>query len=256
MNSPRSPRLQNEQAVRQRNPFPERRHGGNGGDPRPAPIHDMEIPAARHGNHVVPVLILLGFALALSPWFGLIANMVQWAGQTATTAGTDRSVAAAGPVQPNPWAIQEGAADRIRAAGLPVMTDEGTGEHFHDHLDVYVDGKSVTVPTGIGFTDPTQGETGGRSPVHTHDASGIIHIEAASPGERYTLGQVLRQWGVLADTGAIGGSPAAGWAIFVNGTRQQTDPYTVTLQPKQEIVLVRGTAPDPLPATYNFPANL
>lgn len=126
-----------------------------------------------------------------------------------------------------------GAPDRIRGTGLLVLADEGTGEHFHAHLDVYIDGKTVNVPAGIGFEDLTQGQTGGRSPVHTHDTSGIIHVEAETPGERFTLAQFLREWGVLAESGTIGGHPAGERSVFVNGTRSEGTPETVVLHPKE-----------------------
>ncbi|BAS16655.1 conserved hypothetical protein [Arthrobacter sp. Hiyo8] len=142
-------------------------------------------------------------------------------------------------------ALQPDAADRIRGVGLPILANEGTGEHFHAHLDMYVDGKAVSVPAGIGFADVNQGQSGGRSPVHTHDASGIIHVEADTPGERFTLAQFLREWGVLAGNATIGGHPAGEWSVFVNGTRSQGPPDTVVLHPKEEIALVQGTAPYP-----------
>ncbi|WP_059387311.1 hypothetical protein [Arthrobacter sp. Hiyo1] len=61
---------------------------------------------------------------------------------------------------------------------------------------------------------------------------------------------------MLAGNATIGGHPAGEWSVFVNGTRSQGPPDTVVLHPKEEIALVQGTAPVPVPATYTFPANL
>ncbi|MGZ4662045.1 MAG: hypothetical protein ACXVYB_12275, partial [Arthrobacter sp.] len=162
------------------------------------------------------------------------------------------------PVQrpSDPWALQPGATDRILAAGLPILPDEGTGEHYHAHLDVYLDGKAVTVPAWIGFTDGAPGQLAGVSPAHTHDVTGIIHIEAEKPGESFTLAQVLREWGVLADSGSIGGHPAGEWAVYVNGVQQAGPAGQVVFRAWDEIVLVHGAAPSPLPSSYAFPPNL
>lgn len=65
-----------------------------------------------------------------------------------------------------------GAAARIRNAGLPILTAEGTAEHFHAHLDVIVDREPIPVPAGIGFTLGADGKPDGISSLHTHDTSG------------------------------------------------------------------------------------
>ncbi len=225
-------------------------HNGQGSVPdTPGPV--------RARDHGLSVLILLGVALAVVSWFGPgLLRTAPPAEQSPTTAAPAPITTGQDPGTAGPWALQPGAADRIRSTGLPVLANEETGEHLHAHLDVYVDGKAVNVPAGIGFADLTQGQTGGRSPVHTHDASGIIHVEAQTPGTRFTLAQFLREWGVLAGNGTLGGHPASDWSVFVNGTRSEGKPDTVVLRPKEEIALVQGTAPVRIPATYAFPANL
>jgi hypothetical protein len=201
---------------------------------------------------MLPVLALLGIALvgiAAVAGSRLVGPVAPSGGQSATAREEGQSSA-------DPWVLQPGAADRIKAAGLPVLPNEGTGEHFHAHLDVYVDGKAVTVPAWIGFTDGSPGQPGGASPVHTHDASGIIHIEAETPGDRYTLAQILREWGVLTENGAIGAYAAEEWSVFVNGARQENGPDLAALHPQEEIVLVHGLTPTPVPAAYAFPADI
>jgi hypothetical protein len=44
--------------------------------------------------------------------------------------------------------------------------------HIHAHLQISVDGQPLTIPAGIGLT-PT-----GFLPMHTHDTSGLIHMES------------------------------------------------------------------------------
>lgn len=58
--------------------------------------------------------------------------------------------------------------------GIRCDTMEFTMFHIHAHLDIFVDGTPFTVPSQIGI-DPE-----GRCLywLHTHDDSGIIHIES------------------------------------------------------------------------------
>ena len=91
---------------------------------------------------------------------------------------------------------------------------EGTAVHIHQHLDLYVDGRKVLVPAGIGI-DPAVGY----APLHTHDPSGVIHVE--SPTVRtYTLGEFFAVWGVRITPSCLGGYCAGGGRqlrLFVDG---------------------------------------
>lgn len=79
--------------------------------------------------------------------------------------------------------------------------------HIHPHLALSVDGSPVTVPSQIGI-DPSlwkdhsldQLGTPGFAPLHTHDASGIIHVESTTY-RNYTLGEFLNIWGGLDTNG-------------------------------------------------------
>ncbi|MBB6404670.1 hypothetical protein [Arthrobacter sp. AZCC_0090] len=149
-------------------------------------------------------------------------------------------------------------AQRIKAAGLDILTAEGTAEHYHAHLDVLVDGKPVTVPAEIGFSFGADGQPNGISALHTHDTSGILHIEAPTAGLKYTLGQVLTEWGVLDGKDATGAphGGTGGWTAYVNGTKQNAPVTDVVLKAHDEIVLSFGAAPSPIPSSYAFPAGL
>src|SRR5436309_12821748 len=90
------------------------------------------------------------------------------------------------PAPPNPLAL-------TRKAGLTPETHEFVFLHVHAHLDVFVNGRAVTVPAAIGINihDPAVkriAEPNGSfaygginppcahpciSPLHTHDTSGI-----------------------------------------------------------------------------------
>src|SRR5207245_10165469 len=70
--------------------------------------------------------------------------------------------------------------------------------HVHPYLRIVINGQNITIPAAIGIVNPqTQNgiAAGGTcfEPMHTHDASGIIHIE--SPGNaNYTLSNFFQVW--------------------------------------------------------------
>ena len=156
---------------------------------------------------------------------------------------------------PAPWGANTAdLAERLRAIGIPALSPmEGTAVHIHQHLDLYVDGRKVLVPAGIGI-DPAVGY----APLHTHDPSGVIHVE--SPTVRtYTLGEFFAVWGVRITPSCLGGYCAGGGRqlrLFVDGRAYRGDPTTLALAPHQELVVTFGTAtqlPSPIPSTYQFP---
>ncbi|MGZ4660505.1 MAG: hypothetical protein ACXVYB_04415 [Arthrobacter sp.] len=157
------------------------------------------------------------------------------------------------------WALDHaGAARRIAAAGLTVLDAEGAAEHIHTHLDVFVNGTKVAVPADIGFSFGADGKPNGISALHTHDTTGIVHVEAPTVGAVYTLGQVLTEWGILDGTSKTPGTAHAGtdgWTVYVNGHRQNGNVKDVVLKAHDETVLTFGLAPAPMPATYEFPAG-
>jgi hypothetical protein len=201
----------------------------------------------------------LGIAVVLA------VVLVAGIGGLAVSAGGRHRQAATSPAGlaglqtgPAPWSANTaGLAERLRAIGVPPLSPlEGTAVHIHQHLDLYVDGRKVTVPAGIGI-DPAVGF----APLHTHDPSGVLHVE--SPTVRtYTLGQFFAVWGVRFTPSCLGGYCAGGGRqlrVFVDGRPVRGDPTALTLEPHQEIVIAFGTAaqlPSPVPSSYQFPAGL
>src|SRR5690349_2214049 len=100
-----------------------------------------------------------------------------------------------------PWPAPAHPLAAAAVAGLRSNTMEGTVVHYHAHLDILVDGKPVVVPGNLGI-DTTAGQL---AEVHTHDATGVIHIEAPDKGHRYVLGQVCAEWDVRLDATHLGG---------------------------------------------------
>lgn len=155
-----------------------------------------------------------------------------------------------------PWPVPPDPLTGARAAGLDVASMEGSANHFHAHLDVIVDGKNVPVPANIGID--TSG--GSLSELHTHDQTGILHIEAVKANKRYILGQLFREWQVRLEPNAIGGLQADGTntlRAYVNGKQVSGNPATIELNSHEEIALVYGPAGEKVnvPSSYNFPAG-
>jgi hypothetical protein len=156
---------------------------------------------------------------------------------------------------PPPWAPGHDALrERLHALGLPALGAEGTALHIHGHLDIFVHGTRVTVPSQIGI-DPAGQFI---SPLHTHDDSGIIHVE--SPTQRaFSLGQFMDVWGVLFTHDCIGSLCTSGdnqLRVYVDGQEAKGDPRNLELFSHEEIVITYGTdaqLPSPIPDSYGFP---
>jgi hypothetical protein len=162
--------------------------------------------------------------------------------------------------------------ERTVQAGLKPQPKEFLTNHVHAHLDVFVDGKPVTVPPGIGikidnpavrrFDEPDGSVAYGGidfcneaciSPLHTHDVSGILHTESASP-EPNTLGEFFTEWGVRFTKQCIGGycTPATKLSVYVDGKKQTGGWKSITLENGREIAVVIGTPPKRIPKTADF----
>jgi hypothetical protein len=162
--------------------------------------------------------------------------------------------------------------ERTVQAGLKPQPKEFLTNHVHAHLDVFVDGKPVVVPSGIGikienpavrrFTEPDGSVSYGGidlcneaciSPLHTHDVSGIIHTESADPKPN-TLGELFIEWGVPLDASCVATycSPATPIAIYIDGEPTTGDPRAIELTNQREIAIVIGTPPAEIPKTADF----
>lgn len=158
---------------------------------------------------------------------------------------------------PAPWQPEyRHLSDRLLAIHLPLLGAEGTAQHIHAHLDIYVNGKAVEVPADIGIPPD-----GGITPLHTHDASGIIHVESPDAKAVYTLGQFFDIWGVQLTATSVGGyRDTAGeqLAVYDNG-QKVGNPAQLAIKAHHEIVVAYGTAAQVsshIPDSYHFPAGL
>jgi hypothetical protein len=189
----------------------------------------------------------------------LIAVILFWLGSHTTKPTTNINPNNLPGIQTGnaPWPVElNHLRERLSAIGLPALSEEGTVLHIHQHLDIFIEGKPISVPAGIGINEAA----GFISPIHTHDDTAIIHVESPTI-QTFTLGQFFDIWGVRFTDQCIGGYCSQGdktLKVFVNGNLFNGDPRQIELQQHQEIVATYGTSKDlanPIPSTYVFPAG-
>lgn len=154
-------------------------------------------------------------------------------------------------------------------AGLKPEPKETLIFHVHAHLDVFIDGRPVLVPPGIGIniSDPavkqgvwngnlTYGKIAGCaqpciSPLHTHDASGVIHTESGF-NTTNRLGQFFTEWGVAFGDSCVGQycAPATPIVVYVDGQRYTGSVADIPLSIGKEIAVVIGSAPKEIPSSF------
>jgi hypothetical protein len=159
---------------------------------------------------------------------------------------------------PPPWSPElQHLRDRLQTLGLPAQASMAETIHFHAHLDLYVNGQAVEVPQNIGINEAE----GFLTSVHTHDRTGIIHIESPTEGT-FTLGEFFDVWGVRFTASCVGGSCNSGdkaLKVFMNGVQVTQDPRAVQLSAHEEVVVAYGTPaqlPSPVPSSYQFPTGV
>ena len=100
-------------------------------------------------------------------------------------------------------------------SGTPVFPcirqEGGLLYHWHTDLSISSAAGSVSIPAGIGIGAFCL------EPIHTHDATGRIHIESDT-AHRYSVGDFFRVWGKSF------GSPTA---MHVNGTAETPSPDVI-----------------------------
>lgn len=157
----------------------------------------------------------------------------------ALESGYTRVSAAAGFSQPNWPAWTRPATTVVDGVGC------AQSETYHQHamLSVYRNGVRLALPDEIGLV------TGCSYEMHTHDGTGVIHIEADKP-VTFTLRQFLSLWGQSITASAVLGLPGpAKYYVIENEkiTPVTTDPLAITLAGHKEIVIIVGTPPAALP---------
>jgi len=141
----------------------------------------------------------------------------------------------------------------MKAAGLDSLSEEGTLQHTHQHLDLIINGESIAIPANIGI------DSDFISPIHTHDEPNILHVESPKVKD-FTLGQFFTEWGITFNEQCVGNYCAGmGSKIFVAINGDPVDnPVSYVLKERDEIEIWYGPI-DQTPIvirSYEFPTGL
>lgn len=143
-----------------------------------------------------------------------------------------------------------GGGDPAAAAEIECNRNKQLRYHVHTNLKIYVEGQEVPVPANVGIQPDCLYW------LHTHDASGTIHVEAPQRQD-YTLGQFFEIWGrTLSPTELIGYQADDTHQIkaYLNGQEWTGNPADIPLEARGVITLMYGP-PFPPPHTHQFQPN-
>ncbi len=115
--------------------------------------------------------------------------------------------------------------------------------HIHAHLSMYINGQSIPLPALIGITNTCFYW------VHTHDTSGIIHIESPIQA-KFTLGTFLQLWreqfSQLQYQNQL--SSTEGWKVYIDGKPFNGDFNKIELK-AHELITLAYNSPNIKPDT-------
>ncbi len=84
---------------------------------------------------------------------------------------------------------------------LACSSEQSLVMHVHPWLRIVIENQNITIPSNVGVTVSCD------EPVHTHDSSGIIHIES-STYTNFTLGEFFEIWAATYAYAAINNTKA------------------------------------------------
>jgi hypothetical protein len=160
------------------------------------------------------------------------------------------------------WYKVQNASSPTTISGQPVNsiqceTGEQLATHYHAHVDILWKNQPVPIPANTGIP------SGGNCLywMHTHDDSGVIHIEApvGQASRKFTLGDFFAVWGQpLSRTQVATLQVGSGnqLKIWVNGTPYTGDPSNIVLKSHEQIVIEIGPPFTQPPPTFSWPAGL
>jgi hypothetical protein len=162
--------------------------------------------------------------------------------------------------RPGPLGAAARAARPVPALGArpPLRCGPESASRFGAHVELFVNGRVVGVPAGIGIAPPQRRDgarvTGGRCsyPLRTTEPTGVIEVSAG--GARPLLGDLFAVWGQPLSQRRLAGFRAGrgGVRAYVDGRRFADDPRRLALSPHAQIVLEVGGLVAPHPV-YRFP---
>jgi len=113
-------------------------------------------------------------------------------------------------------------------------TDMATQFHIHSHVTIMANKQNITIPQNTGIDI----QKNCMSSLHTHDTSGVVHIEAPIKKD-FTLGDFFYKWGKpLSSTQVLDYQTDMEHAlkVYVDG-KEVSDPSTIILKDHEEIFI-------------------
>jgi hypothetical protein len=122
--------------------------------------------------------------------------------------------------------------------------------HLHALVSIYKNGVRQGLPEDVGRNGCTY-------ELHTHDVTGVVHIET-NVAKKFTLGQFFALWNQPLGANGTAGLPGPiGFYLIENDklTPLAGDPAQLELGAHREIVITSGPPPATLPK-YRWPSGL
>ncbi|HEY8643326.1 MAG TPA: hypothetical protein VIO84_11255 [Candidatus Dormibacteraeota bacterium] len=144
-----------------------------------------------------------------------------------------------------------------KVANVSCDANEQVATHYHAHLSIVYQGNELNVPANTGITSSCLYW------LHTHDTTGVIHIEApkAQANHVFTLGDFFNVMDKPLSKTQVADLKLSGdekLVVYIDGKAQPdgTDPAKIPLK-NHELIVLEITPPvvDP-PPSYTFPAGL
>ena len=131
--------------------------------------------------------------------------------------------------------------------------------HVHTHLSFFLDGDPIALPRKVGYVETRPGSDC-YYPLHTHDMTGKIHVEATAPAV-FTLGQFFAIWGQPLEPTNMAGYTDLPVVIYIvdvmedgrtrTASRYEGDFHAIELKSRRGIVVQIGSKIAEIP-TYNW----
>jgi hypothetical protein len=177
-------------------------------------------------------------SLAVAVVVVLAVSIVFYLSHSVTTGTHTQATTSSTNAQSTPTSSTSSSLSPLAVNNIDCNSSEQLTYHVHAHLSLYINGHPVTAPAYIGIDNNNQCFYW----LHTHDVTGVIHIEAPQPGT-YTLGTFFRLWdqrfSQLGYPQQL--NQTAGWQVYVNGKPYNGDFHNIALSPHMLITMAYNT---------------
>lgn len=132
---------------------------------------------------------------------------------------------------------------------IACQTNEQVAYHVHAHLSMYINGQAVQIPQNLGIASDQSCFYW----LHTHDTTGVIHIEAPSQ-QVFTLGTFFKEWNNVYPQlqYPVQLSDTTGWKVYVNGKPYKGDFNNIDLTAHELITMTYQSPNAPIDTIYNW----